>query len=125
VKTDDVCRFGDGGDEEGQGLTKRRLDADVPEGLPHMHLHARSPYRVQELAIVLFLSPSPSMFSRLSQLARHLIRPLPNYAYRSAACNRRSVNLSRTGSPVMTTDKKLIHTAGCIIIGDEVLGGKV
>lgn len=25
----------------------------------------------------------------------------------------------------MATDKKLIHTAGCIIIGDEVLGGKV
>lgn len=65
------------------------------------------------------------MFSRLSQLARHLIRPLPTDTYRSAACNRRSGSLSRTGAPLMTTDKKLIHTAGCIIIGDEVLGGKV
>jgi hypothetical protein len=60
------------------------------------------------------------MFSRLNQLTRHLIRPLPNYTHRSAPGNLRSVNLS-----LMTTDKKLIHTAGCIIIGDEVLGGKV
>jgi hypothetical protein len=57
------------------------------------------------------------MFARFSQLARHLFRPLPNYAHRSAAA-----------SPgVMTSDtaKNMIHTAACLIIGDEVLGGKV
>jgi hypothetical protein len=57
------------------------------------------------------------MFARLSQLARHLSRPLPNYAHRSAAAS----------SGVMTSDtgKNMIHTAACLIIGDEVLGGKV
>lgn len=28
-------------------------------------------------------------------------------------------------STAMENHKKMIHTAGCIIIGDEVLGGKV
>lgn len=58
------------------------------------------------------------MFARFSQLARHLSRPLPNYAHRSAAA---------ASSGIMTSDKmeKMIHTAACLIIGDEVLGGKV
>lgn len=28
-------------------------------------------------------------------------------------------------SSIQENEKRLIHTAGCIIIGDEVLGGKV
>jgi hypothetical protein len=60
------------------------------------------------------------MFGRFSQLARHLSRPLPNYAHRSAA----SISGTMTSQ---STDlgKRMIRTAGCIIIGDEVLGGKV
>jgi len=61
------------------------------------------------------------MFSRLSQLARHLSKPLPNYAHRSSAAL--SSNLRMT-SPQQATSMQQIHTAGCIIIGDEVLGGK-
>lgn len=68
------------------------------------------------------------MFSRLSQLSRHLTRPLPNFAHSSSA-----TLLSRSFPPyaaIMTPSaeekqKRTIHTAGCIIIGDEVLGGKV
>ena len=69
------------------------------------------------------------MFSRLSQLTRHLSRPLPNYAHQSA--NSTSAKAAVFG--VMTSSRasadersrRTIHTAGCIIIGDEVLGGKV
>ena len=63
------------------------------------------------------------MYARLAQLARHLSRPLPNYAHNSAAA---TVNRA-FASPIMATErnKRMIHTAGCIIIGDEVLGGKV
>jgi hypothetical protein len=66
------------------------------------------------------------MFSRFSQLARHLSRPLPNYAHNSAAA------VSSAASRVMTSsstaderNSRMIHTAACLIIGDEVLGGKV
>lgn len=67
------------------------------------------------------------MFSRLNQLARHLSRPLPNYLHNSAAARTSGGLLtSRTGTmAAMENSKKMIHTAGCIIIGDEVLGGKV
>ncbi|KAI1608163.1 MoaB/Mog domain-containing protein [Exophiala viscosa] len=68
------------------------------------------------------------MYSRLSQLARHLSRPLPNYAHRSAAAVNASVSSIMTsslnGEARATSQKRMIHTAGCIIIGDEVLGGK-
>jgi hypothetical protein len=60
------------------------------------------------------------MFSRISQVARHLSRPLPNYAHRSAASLTSSVM-----SGAAPQQKGLIHTAACLIIGDEVLGGKV
>ena len=60
------------------------------------------------------------MFSRVNQLARHLSRPLPNYAHRSAAAFPASA--SRLGN---MGEKRLIQTAACLIIGDEVLGGKV
>ncbi|KAJ9204329.1 hypothetical protein DTO164E3_2091 [Paecilomyces variotii] len=66
------------------------------------------------------------MFGRVNQLLRHLSRPLPNYAHTSAG----SSVLSRNQSPYAMTSSvvplkpKPIHTAACLIIGDEVLGGK-
>ncbi|KAI4228613.1 MAG: hypothetical protein L6R36_001469 [Xanthoria steineri] len=66
------------------------------------------------------------MFARLSQLTRHLSRPLPNYSNSPATAASRSLG----GPSIMSTSaaedrsKRMIHTAGCIIIGDEVLGGK-
>ena len=64
------------------------------------------------------------MFSRIGQVARHLARPRPNLVHQSAAY-RPTVNVMANAS--LSPDqrqKKTIHTAGCIIIGDEVLGGK-
>jgi hypothetical protein len=65
------------------------------------------------------------MFSRLSQLARHLSKPLPNYAHTSAAAA--SVSTLRKMANVTADERnsRMIHTAACLIIGDEVLGGKV
>ncbi|KAI7688006.1 Molybdopterin binding protein, partial [Hortaea werneckii] len=62
------------------------------------------------------------MFSRLNQVARHFSRPLPNYLHSSAA----APALTATASRAMAAErsKRTINTAGCIIIGDEVLGGK-
>ncbi|KAL8807902.1 MAG: hypothetical protein Q9182_000368 [Xanthomendoza sp. 2 TL-2023] len=64
------------------------------------------------------------MFARLSQLTRHLSRPLPNYGHTSAAAGART----SIGAAIMPSSedrsRRMIHTAGCIIIGDEVLGGK-
>jgi hypothetical protein len=65
------------------------------------------------------------MFSRLSQVARHLSRPLPNFAHASAANFRPSITSSVMAGATTTEQKGLIHTAACLIIGDEVLGGKV
>jgi hypothetical protein len=62
------------------------------------------------------------MFSRLNQVARHLTRPLPNYAHRSSFAGRSSTSI---GTKAMEENKRLIQTAACLIIGDEVLGGKV
>lgn len=63
------------------------------------------------------------MFSRINQVARHLSRPLPNYLHRSAA----AATTRLTSSPAIMADanKRTINTAACLIIGDEVLGGKV
>ena len=78
-------------------------------------------------SISLLSNPSPSMFARLTQLTRHLYRsPFtcpPAYFASSSRFSPSSVHL-----PKMTSsfpDKKTIHTAACLIIGDEVLGGKV
>ncbi|ETN42122.1 uncharacterized protein HMPREF1541_04062 [Cyphellophora europaea CBS 101466] len=62
------------------------------------------------------------MFARVSQLSRHLSRTLPNYTHRSAA----AVASTTMTSPSLSSgqQKNMIHTAGCLIIGDEVLGGK-
>lgn len=66
------------------------------------------------------------MYSRLNQLARHFSRPLPNYLHNSAA---RSGLLATTSSTMADSNgksgKRMINTAACLIIGDEVLGGKV
>ena len=65
------------------------------------------------------------MFARLSQLSRHLSRPLPNYAHTSAASSRTAIESGIMTSSADERNKRMIHSAGCIIIGDEVLGGKV
>lgn len=63
------------------------------------------------------------MYSRLTQISRHLSRPIPNLAYKSLATD--TLGLNRT---MKSSDKeqnaRTIHTAACLIIGDEVLGGK-
>jgi len=63
------------------------------------------------------------MFSRLNQVARHFSRPLPNYLHNSAASSVLSPITSR--AMAQERSKRLINTAACLIIGDEVLGGKV
>jgi hypothetical protein len=65
------------------------------------------------------------MFSRLGQVARHLSRPVPNFAHTSAANFRPLLTSSVMAGTITTQQKGLIHTAACLIIGDEVLGGKV
>ncbi|KAL8918135.1 MAG: hypothetical protein Q9172_005538 [Xanthocarpia lactea] len=65
------------------------------------------------------------MFARLSQLTRHLSRPLPYYNRISpATVSRSSIVAGIMSSAAEDRSKRMIHTAGCIIIGDEVLGGK-
>jgi hypothetical protein len=66
------------------------------------------------------------MISRLSLLARHLSRPRPNFGHLSAARSSRSSGLlSGIMASVEERNTRTIHTAACLIIGDEVLGGKV
>jgi hypothetical protein len=65
------------------------------------------------------------MYSRLNQLFRQVSRQVPTHSHTSA-----SVSQGACGGGLMASfreekGKRLIHTAGCIIIGDEVLGGKV
>ncbi|RDL30406.1 putative molybdopterin binding protein [Venustampulla echinocandica] len=68
----------------------------------------------------------PPMFSRFSQLTRHLSRPLPNYAHTSAAATASRVRPLMASAAPTPDDRnsRAIHTAACLIIGDEVLGGK-
>lgn len=66
------------------------------------------------------------MFSRFSQLTRHLARPRPNFAHTSAAAAA-TTSRARPSMASATPDernRRAIHTAACLIIGDEVLGGK-
>lgn len=65
------------------------------------------------------------MFSRVSQIARHLSRPAAQFAYSGTtpvvtAGARPLLNMSTAERNFART----IHTAACLIIGDEVLGGK-
>ncbi|KAI1133692.1 molybdopterin binding domain-containing protein [Nemania abortiva] len=70
------------------------------------------------------------MNSRLLQLARHFSRPRPNLGYISTANPRLHVNsvasriMASAPASAGGSDKRLIQTAACLIIGDEVLGGK-
>lgn len=71
------------------------------------------------------------MFSRLGQVARHLTRPSLNlHSTPTFTSPSLTPPLLRAPSPKMTSsvlpkNKRTIHTAACLIIGDEVLGGKV
>ncbi|EEQ30829.1 molybdopterin binding domain-containing protein [Microsporum canis CBS 113480] len=62
------------------------------------------------------------------QLIRHLSRPLPNYAHSSAAVfpptSQSPMTSSASSAKARENFKKTICTAACLIIGDEVLGGK-
>lgn len=64
------------------------------------------------------------MFSRLSQLSRHL----PS-AYTIAQPVKPFVPVPGLARRIMVSaderNTRTIHTAACLIIGDEVLGGKV
>ncbi|KAF2205464.1 Molybdopterin binding protein [Delitschia confertaspora ATCC 74209] len=64
------------------------------------------------------------MFRRLSLLAKHLSKPLPNYSHLSAANPKSSPIPSSPMASATPAQKGLIHTAACLVIGDEVLGGK-
>lgn len=77
----------------------------------------------------ILLNPAPEsaiclMLPRLSLLARQLPRPLQSHGSLSAA---RAVRTNRimTSSSANERNSRTIHTAACLIIGDEVLGGKV
>ncbi|OJJ62068.1 hypothetical protein ASPSYDRAFT_145652 [Aspergillus sydowii CBS 593.65] len=67
------------------------------------------------------------MFARLTQLTRHLYRP-PFTRQQASFTSPLPFSPSRALSPKMTSSVpgtgKTIHTAACLIIGDEVLGGK-
>lgn len=135
--------------EEGYNcVLERRLTSTWIYGRPHLQLphlarSARAPLRqwIFYNIHVLHVSHTPiciqttthritkstPMFSRLGQLARHLSRPLPNYLHNSALTARPTSLTSSTSSIRMSPDqsKRMINTAACLIIGDEVLGGKV
>ncbi|KAI0458781.1 molybdopterin binding domain-containing protein [Xylaria acuta] len=71
------------------------------------------------------------MNSRITQIARHFLRPRPNLGYVSATVGSRSsagcVSSRIMASASALTDgrgTRTIHSAACLIIGDEVLGGK-
>ncbi|KAI1386662.1 molybdopterin binding domain-containing protein [Hypoxylon trugodes] len=67
------------------------------------------------------------MISRLSQISRHLSRSAPNFNRLSATATsgfRTGGLSSRIMASADENNKKTIHTAACLIIGDEVLGGK-
>ncbi|KAF2271347.1 molybdopterin binding domain protein [Westerdykella ornata] len=68
------------------------------------------------------------MFSRLGQVSRHLSRSLAQIASPASASGSRfqpilTSSIMAGATPVQGNNGK-IHTAACLIIGDEVLGGK-
>ncbi|KAL6233031.1 hypothetical protein BDW75DRAFT_216237 [Aspergillus navahoensis] len=78
------------------------------------------------LSISFLSNPPHSMFPRLTQLARHLHRP-PFTRQPAFLASSSPFLPSRALPPKMTSspsNNKTIHTAACLIIGDEVLGGK-
>jgi molybdenum cofactor synthesis domain-containing protein len=65
------------------------------------------------------------MLPRFSQLTRHLSRPLPHLTTRSSAAAALTTSNTMTSpSKTSRSPTSKIHTAACLIIGDEVLGGK-
>ncbi|KAH8651617.1 MoaB/Mog domain-containing protein [Tricladium varicosporioides] len=68
------------------------------------------------------------MFSRLSQVARHFSRPFQNYVQNPTAPRSTAIGgimtSSRANASAEERNSRTIHTAACLIIGDEVLGGK-
>ena len=67
------------------------------------------------------------MNPRLSLVARHLTRPRPTHARTAAAVQLRKsfpVAAMASASTADERNSRAIHTAACLIIGDEVLGGK-
>ena len=91
--------------------------------LPFIKSQIRESYKFRDL-------PLFSMFSRVNQLVRHLSRPTvqsfagtttPSLSQPSLITS--SVMAAAAGTK--TQGKSLIHTAACLVIGDEVLGGKV
>ena len=65
------------------------------------------------------------MLARLSQLSQHLTRTRPQYARSTARAAQSAVRSSIMTSSAEDRTHRMIHTAACLIIGDEVLGGKV
>ncbi|KAK4450011.1 MoaB/Mog domain-containing protein [Podospora aff. communis PSN243] len=62
---------------------------------------------------------------RLSLVARHLTRPRSTLSHSSAAFARRfPITAMASAHPADERGSRTIHTAACLIIGDEVLGGK-
>lgn len=62
------------------------------------------------------------MFSRLSQITRHLSTPISQGSRRTVTS---AFIDSRMAATADERSAPTIHTAACLIIGDEVLGGKV
>lgn len=62
------------------------------------------------------------MLNRLNLLTRHFARP---YYTRPSAPTLSSPFLAGPFAMTSAAHAKPIHTAACLIIGDEVLGGKV
>lgn len=77
--------------------------------------------RTHSIHVVFFLLWS--MFNRINQITRQLTRQFPNYTHTPAG----PTPVLNRGMMTSAEDRsqRIIHTAGCIIIGDEVLGGKV
>jgi hypothetical protein len=66
------------------------------------------------------------MISRITQVARHLARPRPNFVHNSSfSAGSSGILTSRIMASPDERQSRTIHTAACLIIGDEVLGGKV
>lgn len=99
--------------------------APAPLAAPISPSASKQPHHSRTTCTHNSLSTSPPisfMFSRVSQLVRHYSRPLPNYAHNSATS---IANRAMTLSTADERNTRTIHTAACLIIGDEVLGGKV
>lgn len=105
-------------------------------GENHRHKSQENPVCPPDLSLPRPLSFAISalriMFSRVSQVVRHFSRPLPNYVHKSVATTPAPLSSFAWRPMTMTSStraiensRRKIHTAACLIIGDEVLGGKV